>query len=205
MSKLFPAVTFAVGAAIGSAVAWYFAKTKYERIAQDEIDSVKQAFVNAFDWTNEDKDEDDVETPETGIEHAEEKAALAKEKPAIESIYKTVVDREGYVNYSDSNKNKDEEDRVEKPYLIDPDNVEEFDDYMRIDLSYYVNNDILADDLDEIVDDPDNIVGTEYKNHFGDYESEMVFVRNDRLKADYEIYYDHRDYYEVVGEKPHKG
>jgi hypothetical protein len=204
MSKLFPAITFAVGAAVGSAVAWYFAKTKYERIAQDEIDSVKQAFVSVFDWNSADKDGDEVETSETRTA-PEEKAALAKEKPAIETVYKSVLNREGYVNYSDVNKATDEKDHADQPYLIDPDNVEEFDDYMHIDLTYYVNNDILADDLDEIVDDPDNVVGTEFKGNFGLYESEMAFVRNDRLKADYEIYYDPRDYYEVIGEKSHKG
>ena len=35
---------FAVGAAIGSAVTWKLLKTKYERIAQEEIDSVKEVF-----------------------------------------------------------------------------------------------------------------------------------------------------------------
>ena len=35
---------FAAGAAIGSAATWYFVKTKYERIANEEIESVKEAF-----------------------------------------------------------------------------------------------------------------------------------------------------------------
>ena len=34
----------AVGAAIGSAVTWKLVKTKYEQLAQEEIDSVKQIF-----------------------------------------------------------------------------------------------------------------------------------------------------------------
>ena len=34
----------AVGAAIGSAVTWKLVKTKYERIAQEEIDSVKEVY-----------------------------------------------------------------------------------------------------------------------------------------------------------------
>ena len=43
-STLNNVLIFAVGAAIGSAATWYFVKTKYERIAQEEIDSVKEEF-----------------------------------------------------------------------------------------------------------------------------------------------------------------
>ena len=35
---------FAIGATIGSLVTWKLVKTKYEMIAQEEIDSVKEVF-----------------------------------------------------------------------------------------------------------------------------------------------------------------
>ena len=35
---------FTAGAAIGSAVTWMLVKTKYEKIAQEEIDSVKEEY-----------------------------------------------------------------------------------------------------------------------------------------------------------------
>ena len=37
-------IIFAVGAAIGSAVTWKFAKNKYSKIADEEIRSVKETF-----------------------------------------------------------------------------------------------------------------------------------------------------------------
>ena len=37
-------VMFVVGAAAGSAATWLYAKKYYERIAQEEIDSVKAVF-----------------------------------------------------------------------------------------------------------------------------------------------------------------
>ena len=43
-SKFINVLMFAAGAAIGSVVTWKFVKTRYEQIAQEEIDSVKQAF-----------------------------------------------------------------------------------------------------------------------------------------------------------------
>ena len=44
---------FAAGAAIGSAVTWIFAKKKYERIADEEIESVKREFCNREEKTEE--------------------------------------------------------------------------------------------------------------------------------------------------------
>ena len=40
-------ISFVAGAAIGSLLAWKFAKDKYERIAQEEIDSVKEYYKEA--------------------------------------------------------------------------------------------------------------------------------------------------------------
>ena len=56
---------------------------------------------------------------------------------------------------------------------------------------------VLADDMDELVDDIEDVVGFESLNHFGEYEEDAVHVRNDRLKADYEILVDTGNYNEV--------
>lgn len=42
--KLSNVVIFAIGAAIGSLATWKFVKTKYEKIANEEIESVKEIF-----------------------------------------------------------------------------------------------------------------------------------------------------------------
>ena len=46
-------------------------------------------------------------------------------------------------------------------------------------------------------------IGKDSLTHFGEYEDDSVFVRNDRLKADYEILMDQRTYAEVLQEKPY--
>ena len=53
------------------------------------------------------------------------------------------------------------------------------------------------DDTD-IVDDPEKIVGFESLGHFGEYDDDAVYVRNDRLKCDYEILRDPRRYEEAL-------
>ena len=44
MSKSINFMLFIFGAAVGSAATWTYAKKKYELIAQEEIDSVKEVF-----------------------------------------------------------------------------------------------------------------------------------------------------------------
>ena len=90
-----------------------------------------------------------------------------------------------------------------KPYVISPDEFGEFEDYERISLSYYTDQ-ILADEDDEKVEDVDNVVGLESLAHFGEYEDDSVFVRNDRLKCDYEILLDQRTYSDVIKQRPHQ-
>ena len=44
MNKARGFVMFVLGAAVGSVATWQYTKKKYERIAQEEIDSVKEIF-----------------------------------------------------------------------------------------------------------------------------------------------------------------
>ena len=56
---------------------------------------------------------------------------------------------------------------------------------------------ILTDEDDEIVEDIEDKIGFDALSHFGEYEEDSVFVRNDRIKCDYEILLDQRKYSEV--------
>ena len=50
-------IVFAAGAAIGSVITWKVLKDKYEKLAQEEIDSVKEAFSRREKKLNSDLDE----------------------------------------------------------------------------------------------------------------------------------------------------
>jgi hypothetical protein len=98
---------------------------------------------------------------------------------------------------------KEEPMSVDKPYVIAPEEFGDLDDYETISLTYYADQ-ILADDNDVIVDDIEDVVGFDSLNSFGEYEDDSVFVRNDRLKCDYEILLDQRKYSSVIRRKPHE-
>lgn len=186
------AVIFTVGAIIGSAVTYKLLKTKYEHIAQEEIDSVKEVFARIHsESTDEDEETEEAETV---------LSENAKEKHSIKE-YAAMIKDSGYVNYSDSNTNKKEDPNVKKPYVISPDEYGE-EDYAVVSLCYYADG-VLADDWDKVIEDVENTVGEDFANHFGEYEDDSVFVRNDELETDYEILRDTRNFSDVVNTNAH--
>ena len=90
----------------------------------------------------------------------------------------------------------------EKAFVV---TTEEFfedddDDYSRITITYWEEDDILADEREQMIPDIDALVGHDNLKHFGkgsDDES-ILYVRNDKIKADFEIVKDPRSFSEVV-------
>ena len=186
---------FATGAIIGSVVTWKLLKTKYEQLAQEEIDSVKEVFsrgkrseINPVDdWADDEGDNP------------------VLRKPVDISEYARVIQKNGYTDYSGLNKEKEKEPQIDRPYIISPEEFGELDNYRTIGLTYFADG-VLADDADdEVVEDVDNVIGFDSLNHFGDYEEEedAVYVRNDTMKCDYEILKDRRKYSDVLLDKPY--
>ena len=163
---------FTVGAAVGSMVTWAILKRKYERIAEEEIKSMR--------------------------EYVRDKVKEQSDKATEDLIIDEEADREVYSSILKHNNYSDKEvEFVNKPYVISPDEFgENGDDYETISLTYYADG-VLTDDMDEVIDDVDDIVGMESLTHFGEYEDDSVFVRNERMRCDYEILLDTRKYSDV--------
>ena len=195
-SKGIAFLAFIAGAGIGSVCTWQMLKRKYELIAQEEIDSVKAAYAT------KETGKSFVEGFRDGLKVAEDRTQ--KDEGDVDfKKYASIIQKEGYTDYSRSVEEKKGEAFVEKPYVISPDEFGEFEEYEKISLTYYADE-VLADENDEEVDDVDEIVGEESLNHFGEYEDDSVFVRNDRLKCDYEILLDQRNYSDVAKTRPHR-
>lgn len=190
LSKIF---IFAAGAVTGSAVTWYFLKTKYERIAQEEIDSVKAEFS---------RKENDISEPELKCEHADEpigevdviyevgdgvEITVTKKDPDIREYASKLKDMD-YTDYSNMEKpvvRKKEVDDVSDKYVISPDDFDEagFDTTTLI----YRPNGILEDTMGNEIGDATDFFGIDPEDHFGEYEDDSVFIRDRANKIDYEI------------------
>lgn len=181
---------FLAGAVFGAAAAWRYARARYEKIAQKEIDSVREAFARREAVSRTEAEEKGAEGMRADIRSAAEQA---KRKPDI-GEYSAMIRQAGYDAYGNGS--------GACPYVITPDEFGEFGDYETVSLTWYADE-VLADDDDEIVEDAEDIVGDALE-HFGEYEDDTVFVRCDERKCDYEILLDRRRYSDVAGRMPRR-
>lgn len=170
-SKVF---IFVAGAAIGSVVTLKFLEEKYKRIADEEIESVKETFKKAIE--KEAGEEENVE--ETPVKVAT--FSHTPDKPNI-TDYAAMTRGMGYDTETDKENVEDDGPRV-----IIPDDFGMNEDYDNVSLLYHVDG-YLTNEQNVLVDDIENTVGFECLNTFGEYEDDAVYVRNDKLKTDYEI------------------
>ena len=180
-------VSLAVGALIGSAAAWIFAKKYYEKISKDEIDSVKKEFSKMRNASIETSD------------HEEKNNDISSLRDTSDKI-------EPY-NYTDHSK-KEEQDisvkevqNVNDPYVISPDEYGEYMDYEQVSLTYFRDGVLADEDTLEVIDDIAGTVGEDFADHFGEYEDDSVHIRNDVTRCEYEILADLRSYSDALSEK----
>ena len=116
------------------------------------------------------------------------------DKPGIKEFYRNMISEQGY----DSKDGKGVEKPVkdDAPYVITPEAFAEYEEYDTVSLTYY-DDGVLADEDDNIIEDVEGMVGVDSLTHFGEYEDDSVYVRNDRYKCDYEILRDQRKYSDV--------
>lgn len=62
------------------------------------------------------------------------------------------------------------------------------DGYGKFTLKYFRDG-ILVDDQGNLLDNPDELVGADFASHFGEYDEDVAYIRNDRTMSDFEILY----------------
>lgn len=171
---------FAVGAAIGSAVTYIYAKDKFEKQNNEE----QEALLEHYGITR---------TVE--VEQAHEKSERNLNKPDIME-YKRVVDQTQYNSYSKSSKKPEVEKTT--PVVVDTRkevNVEliSLDDagmgcnYQVVTLELYTDG-IIADEDKEAIDKHDYFGDLDLDDIFSESEyGDCVYVRNHNLKLDIEL------------------
>ncbi len=183
--KLSSAIIFCGGVFIGGFLTWDFFKTKYEKIADEEIASVKETF-----------------------EHREprpDKNYKVEETLKGNDAYVNIIDSSGYRNYSNTAIETDKKGgtadmELKQPYVITPEQYEDNVDYTKVSLTWY-NDEVLEDDWGNVLD-PDDVIGSDALKTFGQYEKDSVFVRDDDEQIDYEVLLDTRSYKETYGHDP---
>lgn len=179
-------IMFVAGAAVGSAVTWKLVKTKYEQIAQEEIDAVREVYYSC-------KEENEETVVSGNISVVEEKNEETVEYEAIATKYVSEAPAE-----KPEKKDVKEEvkNNMDEPYVITPDEFDE-NGYDVVTLFYYADGVLATADGNEVIDNVNELVGEDSLTHFGEYEEDSVFVRNDIMETDFEILKDCRRFSEV--------
>ena len=194
--KLSSVIIFCGGVFIGGFLTWDFFKTKYEKIADEEIASVKETFEHREPRPDKNyKVEEELKGNDEYINVS----------PGVAERIIKIIDSNGYRNYSNTAIETDKKGgtadmELKQPYVITPEQYEDNVDYTKVSLTWN-NDEVLEDDWGNVLD-PDDVIGSEALKTFGQYEKDSVFVRDDDEQIDYEILLDTSSYKETYGHDP---
>ena len=170
-------LAFSMGAAAGAVVTWKIQQNKCTKLVDEAYAEAKELYANRKPVVkSEPLDEED------NVDVVEEPT----DEPVDIRAYAAKLAKNKYVNYSNSPMPQGEPETSEHIYIIAPEEYGENEEYERIELTYYADG-VLADDMDEVIEDPDDILGVGALNRFGEYEEDSIHVRNELMKRDYEV------------------
>lgn len=186
---------FALGATIGSLVTWRLTDVKYRRIAMEEIDEIRAYYAdkeehNKILLTQKYKTLDEVCGYSVNADTYEE-------TKSDQDIPLDLDELESFDEFDEEGEGDDS-----GPHVISPAEFAEVDDYDAVSLTYYRDG-VLADDWGDIIENADELVGSDFASQFGKYEDDTVYVRNNERKTDYEINRDLRTYASANERPPH--
>ena len=170
---------FAAGLAVGAIAGACLVRNKALEDAKQEVEEVREYYRNKHNEVKEEEPEVEVEVPKDV------------------DVVKEIVKENGYTNY-----NKPQTVNIPQyaivppndyPYVIDPSEFGEEPGYDTMTLTYFTDG-VLVDDVDDVIDEADVVVGLENLKVFEEFGATAVYVRNDIYRTDYEILRDDWNY-----------
>lgn len=208
---------YLLGALTGSVAVFFVLNEKYKKIADDEINEIRnlykeqtkkfkeetEAYQEEVDKLNTELKWKELEDLDDDDENDDE---MTEYDRFVESDMLKHQDHNQRVNYSSSINYKDipEEDRPyreDDAFVIAPEHFGEDED-MDVCTLYYFADGTLTDDNYVPVDDIVFTVGEDALDSFGTYEEDCVYVENPKLHSYFEILKDPRTFDEYTDEHP---
>ena len=194
---------FAAGLAVGAVAGAVIVKNKVLADAKAEVEEVRKYYRESRGVVEE-------------VEEKEEVKEVEKKEYELKDIQVKDEPKTGLTNYNQITKmymSKDEfqSPMYDDPFVIDPSEFGENPEYDTETLTYFADG-VLVDDVDDVIEEPDIVVGLENLKIFEEFGATTVYVRNDIYKTDYEIIRDDWNYSDlkepveppVKEKKPHQ-
>ena len=181
-----------LGAITGSLVTYGVVSRKYSEEYQKELEAINAAIdkkveelkmVNIVEKEKYDESKKELSEKEYGILLTEEKCDESK-KELSEEEYGILLTEENAIP-------DDENSHI---YQISPDEYAEKAGYDAKSLTYNVNsNEVIYDTTNEVMEFYDTHIGNKLDEWIGEYSDQVLYVRNDYEKCDYEIMFNYLD------------
>jgi len=178
-------VIFMVGFGLGAVAAKMALKREYEELVQEEVESLRETAARR-----------------KGLR--DEKEEVVDVKKTAKEIHKKLAKR-----YGGSDREQQELSEIEQnygnhptdgtPYAISLEEFsEEMDHFEKSTIYYYDEDDTLADEQEEMIQDVLAIIGPSVLDHLQQAKSDVVYVRNEKMQIDYEIIVLDKSYAQTV-------
>lgn len=180
MKKLIKRFLMMSGMALSFGAGYRVAKKKFDHILDIQIEEIKKTYEEEYKKPQED-------TPNTVTSYIPEGGIEFMKKYSSPQV-KEVIDEVVHYNYDNM------------IHVISPMEYGEDESYEQVGLTYYFDKVLARDDDDTIIEDIDNVIGSNSLKYLGDYAEGVLFIKNDILGAYYEITESDKTYTEVTGQ-----
>ena len=160
---------FAAGVVAGAVAGAYLVKDKVMADAKQEIEEVREYY----------KSKKETKKEEEPVEEKQEETKV-EDKEEYEEITR---------NYTNYNKPNEQPKKIveDMPYVIDVEEFGELPEYDTATYTYFADG-VLVDDVEDVIDDPDPIIGLENLKIFEEFPGcSAIYVRNDIWRMDFEV------------------
>lgn len=195
LSKVF---IFAAGAIAGSVVTRCIIKDKYRRMAEEEIASVKERFTVKRLKPKFNKEEDN-----EGAAHEEQSKREVPHRPVRITRDKAETEEEDISDVEKLVRDYDYNPGVydEEPIILEPGEFGALDNFEMVSYTYYQGNDVMTDDKGHVLskDIMEDVIGYDAYDLLDDDAVDVVYVRNNDLMTDFEIFKEPGNYIDKRG------
>lgn len=218
---------YILGAVSGAAATYFIMKDRMEQQIQDEVEAFKKDYSDTHDKNDDQSDVSlgvsfipDPVPDEEKENRAKRLAELNLQKKQDLMKVRDISERMNYNAFSkppreeDVDTGDDDDDEevegheypreglADETYTIDPDRfINECPFFDKVTLEYYEDG-VLADALtEEPLEDIDGAIGFKSLEKFGEFEEDVVYVRNEKRSTDYEVILQRRPFMTLPGEE----
>ena len=183
-------IIFFAGVGIGAFGARWYLKDKYEKELDASVDRLNDEYEKERKQLYSDAE----------IKFNGENIKAVEEAKKELKHFRTETKKLAYDSYFSTSIDEGKEaeemapvESVDTPYLISANDFATDRTLDKVTLTYYIYADLLCEEGEAVENDYDELLGDEWRHHFNDEEYGVVYVRNEKMGADYEVILDEMD------------